>query len=344
MSDTLTDVFNSGAVRLGTNAICDGFVEGYDFRIQTHVHDDHMMDFNTSKGRQDIYMSIETFDLLNAFFDAEIPYRSNFHQIRRGKECHLPDDSILSLLPSNHMLGSCQVALELSNERKVGYSGDFGWPLNEVIRVDELVIDSTYGSPNSIRGYTQAQAEECLLELVSKRLRYGSVHIYAHRGTVERALHIIEGNVGVPILASERLLQEVEVYQKYGVILGKIERIDSEQGKYAAKQRSYIRLYSKGDGFGNEPIVDTSIKCSAFMSTHSASSPLMEFSEKSFSVALSNHADFRETLKYIEATGASRVITDNTRNHGIVLANAINEQLSGVHAQPSSNDSPPRRY
>ena len=342
MSDSATDVFENGAVRLGTNVVCDGFVEGYNFRIQTHVHNDHMGGFDTSKGRQDLFMSLETFALLKAFLNAEIPYRSNFHKIQRGVECELPDGSKLTLLPSNHMLGSCQVALELSDGRRVGYSGDFGWPLDEAIQVDELVVDSTYGSPNSIRGYTQAKAEECLLELVYKRLRYGSVHIYAHRGTVERVLHIIEGNVGVPILASEGLIQEVEVYQHYGMVLGKLDSLNSGEGKSASKQRSYVRLYSKGDGFGNEPIAGTSIKCSAYMATHSTSSPLISFSKNSFSVALSNHADFLETLKYIEATRAKTVITDNTRNHGIELANAINERLPGIEARPSTNDAPPR--
>jgi len=342
MFDSAADVFSSGAVRLRAKVVCDGFVEGYKFRVQTHVHDDHMLDFNTSKGRQDLYMSIETFALLDAFFNAEIPYRSNFYKIQRGIEYQLPDDSKLVLLPSNHMLGACQVALELPDNHKVGYSGDFGWPLNEVIQVDELVVDSTYGSPNSIRGYTQEAAEECLLELVYKRLRHGPVHIYAHRGTVERVLHIIEGNVSVPVLASDQLIQEVEVYQNHGIVLGKLDSIDSDKGRYAAKQMAYIRLYSKGDGFGNEPIADTSIKCSAYMATYSTNSPLISFSENSFSVALSNHADFLETLKYIEATGARRIITDNTRNHGVELADAINDRLLGVKARPSTNNSPPR--
>ncbi len=342
MNDSAIDVFESGAVRLGTNVVCDGFVEGYDFRVQTHVHDDHMGDFDTSKGRQDFFMSVETFSLLNAFLNAEIPYRSNFHKILRGAEYELRDGSKLTLLPSNHMLGSCQVSLQLLNGRRVGYSGDFGWPLEKIIQVDELVVDSTYGSPNSVRGYTQAEAEECLLELVCKRLRYGSVHIYAHRGTVERVLHIIEGNVGVPILASDRLIQEVDVYQNCGIALGEVESLSSDEGVSASKRRAYVRLYSKGDGFGNEPITDTSIKCSAYMATRFASSPLITLSDNSYSVALSNHADFRETLEYVEATGAEIVVTDNTRNHGIELANAINERLSGIKARPSTNNPTPR--
>ena len=107
MSESVIDVFDNGAVRLGKNVVCDGFfIEGYSFRIQTHVHDDHMSDFNTSKGMQDLFMSPETFELLNAFFDAEIPYRSNFHTIPRGIKYKLPDHSKLTLLPSNHMLGA----------------------------------------------------------------------------------------------------------------------------------------------------------------------------------------------------------------------------------------------
>ena len=78
------------------------------------------------------------------------------------------------------------------------------------------------------------------------------------------------------------------------------------------------------------------------MATHSASSPLMTFSDNSYSVALSNHADFNETLRYVEATGAKIVVTDNTRNHGIDLADAINEFLPKVNARPSTNNPPPR--
>ena len=65
----------------------------------------------------------------------------------------------LTLLPSGHMLGAVQVALETPGGRRIGYSGDFHWPVADVIHVDELVIDGTYGSEASIREYSQEQAE-----------------------------------------------------------------------------------------------------------------------------------------------------------------------------------------
>ena len=339
MSDPIVDVLATGAVCLGSDVVCDGFAEGYPFRVQTHIHDDHMGDFDKSKGFQDFLMSPETYALLVAEYNADLEFRDNIHQVDRGVERTLDDGSKLSLFPSNHMLGSRQVALELPNGLRVGYSSDFGWPLKEIIQVDELVVDSTYGSPTSVRRYTQEKAEECLLNLVCERLRHGSVHVKAHRGTIERVLHVLGGNVGVPILASGRLIREVTVYQKHGFAIGDLCALDSDAGQSAMEGRSYIRLYSKGDGFGNEPIVGTSVTCSAYMAN--TDHPLMTYSDRAYTVALSNHADFHETLKYVEATGAKKVVTDNTRSHGVDLAIAISKCLPGVQAQPSTNNPGP---
>ena len=96
---------------------------------------------------------------------------------------------------------------------------------------------------------------------------------------------------------------------------------------------AYIR---RGDGFRNE-ITDggTTIVCSAYMTDYDE--PLKSFSDRAYSVALSNHADFNETLEFVRETNAKVVVTDNTRNHGHDLAIAINQRLSGVTAMPSTN-------
>lgn len=58
--------FSTVLVRLGAQVVCDGFVDSCDFRVQTHIHDDHMSKFDKSKGFQQIVMGPETFDLLVA--------------------------------------------------------------------------------------------------------------------------------------------------------------------------------------------------------------------------------------------------------------------------------------
>ena len=170
---TDVDVLASGAVVLGDNIVCDGYAPGREFRVQTHIHDDHMGEFDRSKGCQDIVLSPETLSLLIAEYNADLAYRENLLPVNRGDRKNLDDGSAVQLLASNHILGSCQVAVDQRVGRRVGYSGDFGWPLDDVIEVDELVVDSTYGSPRSVRRYTQAEAEVSLMEVVFQRLRHG---------------------------------------------------------------------------------------------------------------------------------------------------------------------------
>ena len=333
------DVFDNGAVRLGSNTVCDGYARGYAFRVQSHVHDDHMADFNKSKGEQDLFMSPETRRLLIAERNEDLEYRDNLIPLGRGMPKELNDGSKLTLLSSGHMLGSCQVVLELSSGIRCGYSGDFAWPLDRVMQVDELVVDSTYGSPTSVRRYTQAEAESCLLEVICQALRRGSVHVKAYRGTIERVLQVVAGNVDVPVVASARLIAEVDVYRDHGFGAEELVALDSDVGRAVLNDRLYIRLYSKGDSFGSELIEGTSITCSAYMVN--TDHPLLQFSERAYRVALSNHADFEGTLAYVEATGAQRVVTDNTRSHGVDLAIAINNRLPGIRAEPSTNGPAP---
>lgn len=320
---------------MGPNLVCDGYSEHARYRVQTHIHQDHMRGFNRSKGAHDIFLTCETFELLVAEQNADLPFRENFIRIERNSPQNLEDGSRLTLVSANHMLGACQVLLELPHGIRVGYSGDFGWPVQEVIQVDQLVIDSTYGNPRSVRGYTQDQAEQCLLEIVTERLRYGSVHVKAHPGTIERVLDILGGNIEVPIVATERLLAQIAVYQQYGFGVGEVYSINSDDGKVAMSQRSYVRLYSRGESLQNELIEGSTVRCSAYMMDYDY--PIRTYSERACQIALSNHADFRQTLEYVQATGAKFVITDNTRNYGINLAEAINSYLVGVRAIPSSN-------
>src|SRR5687768_11881168 len=107
------EISASGAVRLGPDVVCDGFYDGTKARIQTHVHADHLSDFETSKGYQDIITSPASYDLLVLLKNADLPYRTNLYRVGFEEKTHVAD-SLVSLLPSGHILGSAQVELELS--------------------------------------------------------------------------------------------------------------------------------------------------------------------------------------------------------------------------------------
>ena len=116
------DVLGTGAVLLGDAFVCDGFHKARIARVQTHIHTDHMRDFETSKGLQDLFMSEETQQLLIAEFDADLTMRGNLYALPPGKRYAVNGCSV-ALFPNLHMLGSVQVLVECEHG-SLGYSGD----------------------------------------------------------------------------------------------------------------------------------------------------------------------------------------------------------------------------
>jgi len=287
-----------------------------------------MSGFETSKGNQIIYLSKATFDLLFAEYNADLRRRlnGNIHCANLGQQIKV-GESTIELLSNDHMLGSVQVAVELANGVRLGYSSDFSWPVERVVRVDVLVIDSTAGSSRSRRLFSQGEAEEKLLDLVRNRLNYGPVHIKAYRGTLQRALYLISGDLRCPLIGSPRLIREVMVYQEHGYGIGTILDANSPEGKDAMKEQRYLRFYGKGDKLSVDHDSASTIVLSAFMTSYDT--PIAEYSERSYRVALSNHADFDGTLQYIKCSGAKFVVTDNSRGgNAIELAQEIRNRLN----------------
>src|SRR5450759_974389 len=132
MNNYKIGVTGSGVILLGQDVSCDGFHRDYRVRVQTHVHVDHMSNFETSKGLQDIILTDATFQLLIAEFNADISVRDNIVALAFDK-VYVAGKSRIRLLPTDHMLGSVQVEVESEDGCRVGYSGDFQWPLDHVI-------------------------------------------------------------------------------------------------------------------------------------------------------------------------------------------------------------------
>jgi len=234
------------------------------------------------------------------------------------------------------MLGAAQASVTLSSGKRVGYSGDFSWPLANPIAVEELVLDCTYGSRESIRRYTQGQADDALLQLVCDGLKSGPVFLKCHRGTVERALSVLEGDVDAPVITNARTIADIEVHRWNGYTIGPVLDIESPGGKAACKSGRYIRIYGRGDrGKPPEiPVCAHNIVLSAMMVPGNAG-PLVSYGPRSYRIALSNHADFEGTLQYVVATGASYVLVDNSRHgNAVELAEAIRTDL-GIAASAS---------
>lgn len=328
------DVRASGVVSLGPDVSCDGFLLSAKLRVQTHVHQDHMRDFHTSKGYQDILLSRPTRDLLISEFNFDLPSRINIRALN-PLEPYVFGSSSVQLMPNDHILGSVQVQVELGDGMRVGYSGDFAWPLDDVIQVDGLVVDSTYGSPYSIRNYSQGDCEAQFVMLCRQLLSKGPVYVKAHTGTLHRAMQLLSAEPDAPLVGSSRLCDELDVYRQYGYAIGPVESWETPEGQALLKESRFIRLFGKGDKYPVDTGRASHIVLSAYFTRPDQA--VVEYSPNSYAVALSNHADFHGTLEYIQATGAKYIVTDNTRGpNGDTLATEIQSRL-GLAARPSSN-------
>ncbi|WP_146220438.1 hypothetical protein [Geodermatophilus normandii] len=225
----------------------------------------------------------------------------------------------MELLDAGHMLGSAQVVATYSDGYRVGYSGDFSWPLSSVAQVDELVVDAAYGSDKAVRRFSRDKAESDFLELVTERLLRGPVVVKAHRGTLHRAAILLFGSVRNPIVVSEKVAQELQVYAGYGLATDVCTEPNVSSG-------AYVKL------IGHREAIESQVVGRATVVTLTGfrmrSEPIQYISDRGYNVCLSDHADYEETLLYVERSGAKRIRVDNTRHgNGVELALGISERL-----------------
>lgn len=332
------DVRGSGAVVLGPGVTCDGFHADRDIRVQSHVHLDHMRDFSTSLGGE-VFMTRPTRELLDHRFPA-LEYASNVHLLEYGERWK-GENVEIELVSSNHMIGAAQVKVTLDGGVTLGYSGDFGWPLENVIQVDGLVVDATYGKP-SLRGdYSQQRVQEAFCELVIESLTEGPVHLLADTGPAERGLQLLmmQDVIGTTrVVGSERSGVSAAVHRRYGYQLPDILVEGSAAATDALRDGHYVRLWSLHSREINDGLSPgTVIRLTKF---GAGNEPIRCHGEGSYTVGFSNHADFGGTMDYVAKTGASVVVTDDVRGkeggRAQHLASAIRSELR-VEAYTSTN-------
>ena len=318
-------VYSGGAVALGERVVVDGYLDGVPIRVQSHAHEDHLHSWNTSKQWQRIVCLDATRDLLIAKRNADLPYRNNLIGLCEGS-----DYEGISLFNSGHMLGSAQTLVETPDGVRVGYSGDFSWPLERVIHTDYLVLDATYSTWTTYREFHQGEAEDALVELVNRLLKRGKrVYIKCLPGTLERALECLSDRVPYPILLGTKGARECAVYAMHGFAFPEFLVSDGlSQDETVAGSSVYVRLMLSEGGRQSVPVDAAYIALSGFRV--SGSSPVVSISGDSyFQVGLSDHADFSQVVEYVKASGAQHVLVDNTRGgRAVECARNLREALS----------------
>ncbi len=143
---------------------------------------------------------------------------------------------------------------------------------------------------------------------------------------------------GIPVIGNKRTCWYAQVHQEFRRPLPGILFDESKEALAAMRSRPYVRLWSLHSRLPNDGLYDGTVICLTKYRT--TVEPIEQTREDIFHVGFSNHADFAGTVEYVQATGASFVVTDNhrgqTNDRAEQLARMLRTQL-GISARVSSN-------
>ena len=316
-------VTERGAIILGDSVACDAYDENMPLRVVTHAHADHLMGLRRSlKNCEKVLMTKATKDMIRVMKGPEFLKSGKIKTLDYKKPIKHGDDQI-TLLKADHILGAAQVLVENCKGDKVAYTGDFRIDGTEPLECDTLVVETTYGHPSCKRNFN-ADIRQVLVSMVEKRLRYGTVYIFGFHGKLQEIMQILtNADVTVPFIMPENVYNVSKVCAHHGMKLGCITLSTKKEAKELLEKNlpcvAFYHVNSRRTvGLDNDRIC---------VSGWEFRSPSRQTGFKEHVVALSDHSDFNGLIEYVKSCKPKKVVTDNYRGDGEILAKEITKRL-----------------
>jgi len=319
-------ITSSGAIKLGKYTICDGHAEGI-IRVVTHAHSDHIIGLRRSiRSVPLIAMTPPTHDMLRELGYIIPPekrvilnYYSPFEIV----------DEVLEFYEARHIYGSAQVLVEDYEGYRLVYTGDFKLPGTPILECDVLVIEATYGNPQHVRPF-KYEIEMLLADFIRDSLSKGPVCVYGYHGKLQEAMEILrrEG-ITAPFIATDKVYRITKVLIKHGLKVTDVYHIESIEAKEIMRTNWFIIFDHMGSRNNQYNSMRWRNLCRIFLSGWEFSEPIKRIGNRTFVVALSDHADFEQLLEYVKNSKPKLVITDAYRESSAsLLAKEIRNKLN----------------
>ncbi len=288
--------------------------------VITHAHSDHVCLNNETE----FLLSEETLALVN----------SRFGKVKNGKgarfgEKHVVDGQTVCLQNSGHILGSSQVVIE--NSKKAVYTSDFKLEDSLLLegaiplQSDILVIESTFGLPC----YGFPKREQLYSEMgkwIKEKTRKGFVVLAGYSlGKAQELTKIVNEFTEEIPLVHESVYKNNKVYEQFGKNLGDYGLLDHnlKESNVLIMPPSLVKqnLLQALEYSLKKKVFSAMATGWAYRGCHDTVFPL------------SDHADFRQLLEYVQYSKPKMVYT----THGFEreLARYIEKRLN-IPAKPLS--------
>ncbi|MDM7275089.1 MAG: MBL fold metallo-hydrolase [Thermoprotei archaeon] len=314
-------VTRRGAILLGENFTVDGHSRR-PVRVVTHIHSDHTIGLDKSV-RESMLIAGTTYTIELLEILGYRVHEAKTLPLEYWKPVELVGEK-LTLIPSNHIVGSCQVMVE-GPDYRVGYTGDFKMPdTPPMTDLDVLVIDATYGSPRLQRRWSDWDAMAALISLIEDSIKKGPVTIYAYHGKIQEIMAELRvRGVKEPFIADRKTIKIARVAEKfYNVNLDPLKHFaEHDEGEPVIifkHTNNNKEISSKGIH-----IVLTGWELRA---------PLVKITENLYNIGFSDHATFKEIIDYVKESKPKKVIVDSTRGKDTRITAKYIEKILGITA------------
>jgi putative mRNA 3-end processing factor len=319
------DVTRSGAVLLGKHVACDAYDESRPIRVVSHAHADHMIGLGKSlKNCEVTVMTPATRDMIDALKGPRFLSKGTVKTLDYG-EAFTYGDETLTLHYADHILGTAQALVEDKEQTRILYSSDFRYSRTPLVEADILVMEATYGDPVRVRPFGM-MAEGILVSLVEQGLKRGPVYVFGYHGKLQKMMRILyEAKIKTPFIVPERIHRVSKVCEQHGMKLGKqLLPFDGEEAQFVLAQNEPSVVFYHS--FSRKKVEGEALQIRA--SGWEFGKPCRRVGANEYVVALSDHSDFNELLRYVERCNPRMVITDKYRSEvARIFAREIEKRL-----------------
>ncbi len=284
----------------------------------SHAHSDHTAGVNKSKP---ILASDLTLDLIEVRKGIEI---------KRQKEL-----SGTKLLPSGHIMGSKQLYAETNCGFSVLYSGDFQMdkPILaeriEPTQADILIIDSTYPDPE-VKFDEKDEVITAMQHYVTSKLEKGIVLFGAYSlGKAQDIIKILN-DIGISPIVDRKISEINSIYRKNGFNLSYSSIYEDEADFNNAIKGNFVGIVE------NSKLKELSVSLSRAYSKRVFTAVATGFA-KSFNMGsdvqfpLSDHADFSQSIDYIESCNPKIIYTFGRGSNPSIFAKNLSRLGYNAH-------------
>lgn len=270
-----------------------------DIDFISHAHSDHI---SAAKLSNSVFASEQTMQLVECAYNIKV------------KPAQIPTD--MALLSAGHMLGSKQLCINDENSgMRIVYTGDFQMErsrASEPITIPEadcVILDSTYYDPMfSFKDKSESEAE--LIKWVRTARESGIVLFSAYSmGKAQELISILNTEDIVPVV-SKKISRINKVYESNGMRLRYASAYDLDRaGEYDEEiGGNFVGITERRNLPGLAYSLSSVHGRRVYTAIATGFSSVFDF-DTDAQFPISDHADFQQSIDYIDATGAKYIYT-----------------------------------